>query len=259
MTLVLTGDLHHSINSTDQRFASQSEATTALEYTRIAASHGLKVTLFLTGRSIVEDVPASEALLAMGNVEIGGHGWDALRPRWWHSLLRGLTGSPHGPYWLQKRMILRTRTAIECFTKQPMAGWRNHAYRHDCHTPHLLAEAGVEVWSDEVELGRQQPYRHSCGIVVLPINTLPDHESLYHGMRTPERVALERRGPSYHPTEWSDLVCSQVETIVSARGVATVLAHPICMSVVDRFATFERLCARLSGYPSSFASEVAVP
>jgi len=255
MTVVLTGDVHHAIGSSDQRFVIQSEPVLSVEYAAIAARHGIKVTLFLTGRAVVEDGVAARDLLTMEHVEIGGHGWDALRPEWWHGLLSRLMGSPHGPPWLQQKMIQRTCIAIENCGHRPVRSWRNHAYRHDEHTPRLLAEAGITVWSDQVRSEQLKPHRHPAGILSLPINTLPDHEHLYHGARTPEFVAIEGRGPSYPPDVWCDQVCAQVEKIVSAGGVATLLAHPICMKVADDFATFERLCIFLSSYPSLSASE----
>lgn len=258
MSVVLTGDVHQAMGSADQGFVEQGEVTLAVEYARIAARHGLKVTLFLTGRAVVEESPAVRTLSALDNVEIAGHGWDALRPRWWHGLLRRVTGSPHGPPWWQGRMIRRTCAVITRHTGHSVRSWRNHAYRHDAHTPGLLARAGIAVWSDEVNGRRRGPYRHRAGITVLPLNTLPDHEHLYHGVRTPEFVRIEGRGVSYSPTAWCDRVCAQVEAIQNEGGIATVLAHPICMKVADDWATFERLCTFLARYPSLFARETTI-
>jgi hypothetical protein len=256
MPIVLTGDVHQTIGSSDQRFTKRSEASLAVDYARIAGQHGLKVTLFFTGRAIVEDGKDAKPLLAMNNVEIGGHGWDALRPRWWHRLLSGLTGSPHGPQWLQRRMIERTCATLESFTRQPLRSWRNHAYRHDQHTAHLLSEVGIVVWSDQVQLERPGPFADQNDILILPINTLPDHENMYHGARTPRTVAQEGRGRSYPPSEWRERVSARIEAILDEGGIATILAHPICMQVADEFATFNKLGKFLSRYPSLFASEV---
>lgn len=257
IAIILTGDVHQAIGIGEQAFINCSEAALSVEYAQIAARYGLKVTLFFTGRAVVEDGPDARTLLTMKNVEIGGHGWDALRPRLWHRALSGLTGSPHGPAWLQRRMIRRTCATIEQYTGRPVRSWRNHAYRHNKDTPYLLAEAGIAVWSDKVELVSVNPRRHSSGILVLPINTLPDHENMYHAERTPEYVAAEGRGPSYPPAVWCDKVCAQVERVVNDGGMATILAHPICMKIADDFTTFEQLCAFLSRYPSLFASEAA--
>jgi hypothetical protein len=257
MTVIITGDVHQAIGSSDQRFVDRSESALAVDYARIADRYGVKVTLLFTGRAIVEDGAEAQALLEMENVEIGGHGWDALRPIWWHAALRRLTGSPHGPAWLQQRMIRRACAVIEQYTGRQVRSWRNHAYRYDCHTPRLLAQAGVSIWSDRVQLEHRFPRRHPSGIVILPINTLPDHEHLYHGARMPQQVVDEGYGPSYMPDLWYDRVCIQIEEVACAGGTATLLVHPICMKVADDFATFERLCAFLSNYPSRFASEAA--
>lgn len=257
MTVILTGDVHQAIGSGDQRFVVRSEAALAVDYAQIAARFGVKATLFFTGRAIVEDGADARELLKMDSVEIGGHGWDALQPRWWHRMLSLLTGSPHGPPWLQRRMVQHTCATVERYAGRAVRSWRNHAYRYDQHTPRFLAEAGVTVWSDEVQLTQYKPRLHPSGIVILPINTLPDHEHLYHGARTPESGAAEGGGPSYPPDLWCDQVCAQVEKIARADGIATILAHPICMKVADDFATFERLCAFLSSYPSLSASEAA--
>lgn len=256
MAIVLTGDVHHTIGSGDQQFIQQSEASLSVSYARIAASYDLKVTLFFTGRAIIEDSEDAKPLLSMDNVEIGGHGWNAFRPRWWHRMMNLLTGSPHGPAPLQRRMIQRTCRTIEQYTRRPVRSWRNHAYRCNQDTPWVLHNAGVVTWSDYVQPEKPGPFRHESGIVVLPINTLPDHENLLHGARTPERVNKEGRESSYSPDVWSNMVRDQIKAIAGDGGIATILAHPICMSIVDNFTTFERLCEFLSHYDSLSAGDV---
>jgi hypothetical protein len=254
MTVVLTGDVHHYIPSSDRRHALESESALAVEYARIAERHGLKVTLFFTGRALHDDAAEARPLLSMQNVEIGGHGWDAFTPKWVYRPLGWLSRSPHGYRTWQRRSIARTCAAVESFAAKPPRSWRNHAYAHDSSTPALLADAGILVWSDEVDLARTRPYAHETGLVVLPINTLPDHENLYHGDRTPETLDDT---PALHPAEWRIRVLGAVEATMAERGVATVLAHPLCMKVVDGWDTFEALCSELAGRPSMFATEAA--
>jgi hypothetical protein len=254
MPVVLTGDVHHYIPSSDRRHALQSESTLAVEYARIAERYGLKVTLFFTGRALRDDGADARPLLSMESVEIGGHGWNAFTPKWVYRPLGRLSGSPHGyPTW-QRRSIARTCAAVKRFTAKPPRSWRNHAYAHDSSTPALLADAGIVAWSDEVDLARTRPYAHRTGLVVLPINTLPDHENLYHGDRTPETLGDT---PSLYPAEWRQRVLEAVEATLAQGGVATVLAHPLCMKVVDGWETFEALCSGLAGRPSMFATEAA--
>jgi hypothetical protein len=255
MSVVLTGDVHHSIGGADQSFTDRSEAALALEYAAIAARHGLKVTLFFTGRAVVEDGDDARSLWAMDNVEIAGHGWNAFKPRLWHGMLSRVLGSPHGPAWLQQRMIRRTHATIERLTGRCIHSWRNHAYRCDRHTPTLLAAADIRAWSDEVNLERHGPYPHPSGVVVLPINTTPDHEYLRHGAWPRESVTLQSGGPSYDAEEWCARVCTQVESIARAGGVATVLAHPLCMKILDDWVTLDHLCRFLAKYRSLHAQE----
>jgi hypothetical protein len=259
MPIILTGDVHQAIGSADQRCTRQSETALAVTYAQIAARYGLKVTLFFTGRALIENGTEARPLLSMGNVEIAGHGWNALQPWWWHGLLHRVLGSPHGPQWLQRRMIRRTCTTLSQYTGHPVRSWRNHAYRYDPLTPYVLAQAGIRAWSDEVDPQRYSPSIHPSGLLSLPINTLPDHETLAHGTRTPPSVACPSQGLFYSPSQWYEAVSGQIETIMSRHGLATILAHPICMHIADDWDTFTRLCAFLARYPSQFAGDVVWP
>lgn len=259
MTIVLTGDVHQWIDSADRDYARETECALALDYARIAGSHGLKVTLFLTGLAIVEDPASVRALRAEENVEIGGHGWDSFRPRWRYNAYTRLFGSPHGVSAMQARMVRRTCATIEEATERGVLSWRNHAYQCDVHTPRVLADAGIRVWSDEVSRKRPGPYPHTSSITILPINTTPDHEHLYHGGQTVETVPAARRSRYDHPDAWLERVLEQAQSVVVGHGTATILAHPLCMKVVDDWRTFEQLCSRLSGYASAWAMETAPP
>jgi peptidoglycan/xylan/chitin deacetylase (PgdA/CDA1 family) len=259
VTVVLTGDVHQWIDSADRAYANETECALALTYARIAGRHGLKVTLFFTGRAIVEDAASLRTLLEEENVEVGGHGWDSFRPRWRYRAFNKLLGSPHGSSAMQARMVRRTCATIERVTGERVLSWRNHGYRFDSSTPRVLADARIRVWSDEVDLGRVGPYRHGSGVTILPINTTPDHEHVYHGGQTVETVPLARRPQYHHPHAWRTRVARQAESIVAGGGVATILAHPLCMKVVDDWRTFEQLCLSLSSHPSAWAVEAAQP
>jgi hypothetical protein len=256
MSVVLTGDVHHWIPSADRAHVRQSESELAVEYARIAGRHGLRVTLFVTGRAAIADRGDLEPLLTMEHVEVGGHGWDAFYPQLLYRVLRRLSGSPQGPrLWQRRWTIARTRATLERFTGRPVRSWRNHAYLHDTETPGLLAEHGVTAWSDEVDLARTGPYRHPTGIAVLPMNTLPDHEHMFHGDLTPEELGDDSGRKVYTPAEWCDRVCRQTAAIAEAGGTVTILAHPLCMKIADDWATFERLCGFVARFPSVTATQ----
>jgi peptidoglycan/xylan/chitin deacetylase (PgdA/CDA1 family) len=257
MTIVLTGDVHQWIDSADRGYADETECKLAVHYARIAGRHGLKVTLFLTGKAVIEDTAAVRALLAQENVEIGGHGWDSFRPRWRYRALNKLFGSPHGSRGMQARMIARTRRTIERVTSRPLSSWRNHGYRFDVNTPRVLADAGIRTWSDEVDRNRVGPHRHASGVTILPINTTPDHEHLFHGDQTVETLPAARRSQYADADTWRECVVHEAGSITAQRGCATILAHPLCMKVLDDWKTFDLLCGSLSSYASAWATEAA--
>jgi peptidoglycan/xylan/chitin deacetylase (PgdA/CDA1 family) len=254
MPVVLTGDVHQRIASSDRRHATESEARLSVEYARIAARQGVKVTLFVTGLALRESPDDARPLRSLETVEIGGHGWDAFKPGWLYRPLAKASGSPHGFRRWQRRGIRRTCAAVAKITGTAPRSWRNHAYLHDESTPGLLAEAGVVAWSDVVDPTRSRPYVHESGVVVLPLNTTPDHENLYHGDRTPTTV---RGAPSLQPHEWVRRVLVETELIVNAGGTATILAHPLCMKVADNWESFDALCSGLAGHENLFATEAA--
>jgi peptidoglycan/xylan/chitin deacetylase (PgdA/CDA1 family) len=256
--VVLTGDVHHTIPAADQDFTTLSEAAHALRYASIAERHGLKTTQYVTGRAALEFGDDVRALAARGNVTIGGHGWDAFRPDFRYRIVHRAFGSVHGPRVHQAWMVRRTRRVLEPIAGRPVTSWRNHAYTYDANTPSVLAAEGVTTWSDVVDAMISHPYRHEAGLTVLPINTTPDHERVFHGGQTPETVG-DRRSAFYSIDEWCDRVLEEVEQIVAAGGIATILAHPICMQVADDWRSLERLCAGLSRWPTLWPDEVAAP
>jgi peptidoglycan/xylan/chitin deacetylase (PgdA/CDA1 family) len=253
-SVVLTGDVHQWIPSGDRRHTAESETALALEYARITERYGLKATVFVTGRSVRDYPEDSAALFRLENLEIGGHGWDSFQPGWWYRKLHRVFGTPHGPGQLQRALVARTCRAIEAVSAAPVTSWRNHAYQHDARTPSALLACGIRVWSDTVDLSREGPFEHPSGLVVLPMNTTPDHENVYHGDLTPDTAPPQRRS-LLDGDGWLETVTQQVDRIVAAGGVATILAHPLCMRVLDGWRTFERLCQHLERHRTAWAGD----
>ena len=243
MTVCLTGDVHHmSLETRDQEYMDRTELEAAIEYAEIAAEYDVPVTLFVTGKAAEEEPERVKRLAAMENVEVGGHNYwafDTLVHKGW----RGLTGSWNGPRPFQRWEIRKT---IETFAELAIdiTSWRDHAYRHDKHTAALLSEAGITHFSDAVESDGE--VREEDGLTVVPINTPPDHEHVYHAFRTPEFVAeSDFNGPfgskSVKIEEWIEWVCHEILPV----DTATILAHPACMKLVGSSHTFKQLCERV--------------
>lgn len=250
MTVCVTGDVHHmSMGTRDQEHMDRTEVERALEYVEIAHSHDLPVTLFVTGRAAVEEADGVARLAATDGVEVGGHNYYA-HGTLAHKLFRGVTGSWHGPKLAQRWEIGRTLDALEGVGADVTA-WRDHAYRRDGNTLDLLAEQEITHFSDDV--GPDERVREEAGVTVVPINTPPDHDHVFHAFRTPEFVdESDFEGPfgaeAFPVAEWCDWVLDHVATRVEEGEPATILAHPACLALADGLATFERLCEELAAY-----------
>jgi hypothetical protein len=254
MTVCLTGDVHHmGMGTRDQDHLDGTEVEAAIEYAEIAADHDVPVTLFCTGKCIAEAPALMRDLAAMDHVELAGHDyWAFTTPVHdaWRALGKvtgGRVGSWNGPRPFQAYEIRKTVAAFEELGVR-IASWRDHAYRHDRHTADLLAANGITHFSDAVE--PEGCVRREGDLTVVPINTPPDHEHVYHAFRTPEFVAGDDFvGPfgseSRAPAAWVDWVLEQVDEHVARGNVATVLAHPACMKLADDFAAFADLCANI--------------
>ena len=250
MTVCITGDVHHmSLETRDQEYMDRTELEAAIEYAEIAAEYDVPVTLFVTGKAAVEEPDRVQTLANMDNVEIGGHNyWGFTTPihKGWRALAKltgGRIGSWNGPRSFQAYEIRRTIEALEAVGAE-VTSWRDHAYRHDEHTAELLAEYGITHFSDVVE--PEGEVRKQGALTVVPINTPPDHEHVYHAFRTPEFVEENNfKGPfggeSVEIEEWVEWVWDEVISV----DIATILAHPACMQLSDNFDMFEDMCERI--------------
>lgn len=259
MTVCLTGDVHHmSLDTRDQAYMERTEVECAIEYAEIAATYDVPVTLFVTGKAAREEPERVERLASMENVAIGGHNYYAFGTPI-HKLFRGLTGSWNGPQRFQSWEVGRTLDALGD-AGASVDAWRDHAYRYDEHTAGVLADHGLTHFSDAV--GPEERVREEDGLTVVPINTPPDHEHVYHAFRTPEFVAADDfAGPfgaeSSSIGEWLNWVLDSADERVRAGEPATVLSHPACMCLADGFAAFEDLCRALADRETIQLSSVA--
>jgi peptidoglycan/xylan/chitin deacetylase (PgdA/CDA1 family) len=245
MTVCLTGDVHHtSLETRDQAYMDRTEVEAAVEYAEVAGHYDVPVTLFVTGKAAKEEPEGVRRLAAMDHVEIGGHNYWAFGTPL-HALFRGVTASWNGPRRFQGWEIRRTVRAFEVLGVR-IRSWRDHAYRHDGNTAELLSRAGITHFSDEV--APEGDVRTEAGLTVVPVNTPPDHEHVYHAFRTPEFVREDDFGGPFGTesravSEWVEWVREHLAAHDRAGRVATVLAHPSCMWLADGLEAFERLCA----------------
>lgn len=255
MTVCLTGDVHHmSLKTRDHPYLSRTELEAAVEYATLAGQYDVPVTLFVTGKAVIEEPAQFQRLVAMEHVEVGGHNYWAFETPVhlaWRAMAKGTggrIGSWNGPWPFQQWEISRTLSTLSQHGAD-VHSWRDHAYRYDSHTKRLLRKEGITHFSDEV--GPDKQVRRVDGLTTVPINTPPDHEHVYHGFRTPDFVAEDGfSGPfgaeSHEPDEWADWVRDTIRKHTDEGTIATVLAHPSCMDIADGLDTFEKLLSAVA-------------
>lgn len=273
--ICLTGDVHHdSLGTNDQRYlpSGDSEVRLAARFARLVEQAGLKLTYYVTGKTLVEQWDEFRPIASMPEVELAGHTFAGLpQSRWvrlWHAL-RGLPppshGWSHGSRRRQRRDIQRTIDAIRARTGRKIVSWRSHGLVRDEHTYPLLSECGLRRISDEVSSTKLYPERTPEGLVSHPLNVIMDHDHLLHAHRDAAFVAgAKARGygadafgcDSYPIDEWGEIVVGQVAKIEEQGGVATVLMHPICQFLADEFRTAAKLLKHFARYKTVWACEL---
>jgi peptidoglycan/xylan/chitin deacetylase (PgdA/CDA1 family) len=250
----VTGDVHQrSYRGTDTSFSPFSEVELATKYANIAARYGIRITLFLTGKACLEEPSAVKRIADMPHCEIGGHTFAAFRDPW-SRIYKKLLGTPWGREAHQRGDIAKTIESIQSVTGKRITVWRNHSYVHTVDTPRLLESAAIKWVSDEVNPKKFSWESLSQAMGSLPINVRPDHENLLHGKYQPGKTKQSRLSGRVPISEWVEQAKTDVDAISAAGGIATILAHPLCMEVADGMEAFEELCRFLQPFPNCWVT-----
>ena len=282
MTFV-TGDVHHmSMGGNDQNRLPCTEVEAAIKYADLALKHGVRVTLFLTGRSCYEEKEGAKALSCFQNVEVGGHTWNAFRFKAFHKLSEVAFGSYFGPKRYQEWEVRKTIDSVEGVSGRKCVSWRGHCYKEDASNNAILLKHGIKVVSSTRDR-KGLIKRDRGGLLCLPINTLTDELNIERLGRTKRDLSSqlifmkdEDGIPVYHNSryskrkigswivggvnrfagtkrvlperrfltieQWCNRLRKDVEANLQSYGYATIQAHPAIMHVADRFESFEMLC-----------------
>ncbi len=206
----LTGDVHNmSLNVKHQSLLSTTELVAAEKYVSIAEEHGIKVTLFISGKALAEEPQNADKLLKHADLEIGGHTWNSFAFKRLHRAFDLLYGSPFGPKSYQNWDIRKTLAQIKKSTGKDPVSWRSHLYAENHHTHNLLVKHGIKVVSNAVG-PEKRIKRLPDGLISVPVNIMPDHEYVYHGVITParrqEQIQYYQRLESAKRKGWSFLL-----------------------------------------------------
>ncbi len=254
--ICLTGDIHHSSqNTSDLSYCRGSEIESAKIMSRIIESYDLNVTFFFTGKCAIEAPKLVKSIADMNNVEIGGHNYWAFPLRKAFNAYFRLTGLYNGPKLFQAFEIRKTIETFKRITNRKIVSWRDHGYRHDSNTRQLLIANQIKYFSDSLSANGHQPFWND-NIIEVPINTLPDHDYVYHGSRLKgtfdETVLLQSvfSTRAMSAEKWLDVVTEKISDHEKENKLSIILTHPACQEVMDKFTVFERLCQFLQQYES---------
>jgi peptidoglycan/xylan/chitin deacetylase (PgdA/CDA1 family) len=273
--ICLTGDIHHSsLRINEQGFipdVADTEVKISARYLRLIEQFGLKVTFYVTGRTLEEEWTDFEPIALSPLVEIGGHTYSGLprsRISYWWSRIRAVPTVSHaatpGSYRRQLRDTARMIEIAERRTGRRIVSWRSHGLVVDRHTYRILSHEGIRFISDDLCWTKLYPELTAEGLISHPINVIMDHDHIYHAHRTEQYVLRQKMAGIFEkdPTResfpigrWAEIVQEQVVNIEKAGGIATVLMHPLCMFVADRFRTARRLFGFFSQFKTIWARE----
>jgi len=262
--IAITGDVHHmSMGGADQQYMDQTEPQVTEEYIDIITGYGLKVTIFVTGKALEEEPEVFRRIAKNPLVEFGGHNYYAFQPRWLYGGIFGkLMGSNCGPRPVQNWEIKKTLKTFKNILGIDIVSWRDHGYRHDHNTYELLVDNGIKIISDEVGPRFDGPYKTEEGLISLPINTLPDHDHLIHGNQTEEMAQdwnllnNSFQAGLMDKNSWVEYLLKQVEENERNDQISTLLLHPGCMSIVDKFSTLKKICISMNSFKTNKVREI---
>lgn len=267
--ICLTGDVHHKSLMTNDQKCIQEPGLTEIQitgwYLKLLEKYDVKSTLYICGRSFTEEWEDLEPIAAHPLVEVGGHMFNARFPRECFDAYGEPTGLWNGPRWYQEWDIRRNVEVVRDAMACDIVSWRNHSYKVDANSHELFAANGLKLVSDAVKADNLWPERIAHGLISHPMNVIPDHDHLYHAHRTHEYVerinkleygADDFGAVSYTINEWGELVLQQAQRIDARGGIVTILAHPLCMYLADRFKTLERLLEYVGSRKNIWAREI---
>lgn len=280
--ICVTGDIHHtSLRTNDQVYLNKTcndkkgldtEVKISNKFLELAERYGIKITFYVTGLTIKQEWNDFKYIADSPLVELGGHTYSGIPLSGWEKIKYRIKGikppshkSNYGSLRYQRRDIIKTLEAIRHKAGRGVLSWRSHGYVHDENTYRLLKSFGLKFISDEISSVNIKPYTIKEGLISHPINVIPDHDHIFHAHRDMAFCSSAKlRGygadefgcESYCVEEWGELVKKQVSNIDKAGGVATVLIHPLCQFLSDRFKTAEALFSFFSSYKTIWAREI---
>ena len=138
--ICLTGDLHHaSLRTANQRHCDITELQVAQRYVKMLEEADVKVTLFVTGKSLAEEWQDLQPICEHPLVEVGGHTYYCFKPALWHRAWNKINRSYNGP---ERHSHPRPEVPVMHMDREPRLRClrSNH---HGCHSQQKHQNATV--------------------------------------------------------------------------------------------------------------------
>ena len=168
---------------------------------------------------------------------IGGHTFSAYQPILLSKINKKIFKSVYRSAKHQYGDIKKTSDTIFDKLGVKIEYWRNHAYQSNESTNKILIDLGFTRVSNEVDIKKLSVEKLGNSMYSYPINTLPDHENLPHSTEHVGGMEL---------FNWTQINTNIVEKILKKNGVATLLLHPLCMYLENKFSNMEKLLSNIS-------------
>lgn len=233
--IVITSDVHHrDIRTEEKEEGFDDETKYAIEMVKLAKRYKVNVTIFGTGKSLVESCENWKKIVRFENVEIGGHTFyafsDMSKLKKWR--FKVMYGSFYGPPSYQKKDILATRRVFQEVLNIKIKSWRTHAFSGNKATWKILDRLNFKIVSDTCKVkGVTKPSKIGKNLYQIPISVPEDHSFIHH-FRGEKETALGK---------WKSITLLRIEEIKKKGGIFVLLAHPLCMKAIDNFKTLREI------------------
>ena len=226
--IYITTDIHNYMKYSSEHKAGFSKETEYLKkYLSLANKYSIKVTVFVSGLEIENNIDYYRGLIDNPFVELGGHTWDCYT-RYFKGegyIYKKIFGCAYGPSFFQRYDIKKTTKILKEIGVSPVS-WRTHAYASNKDTRKILVKEGYKIISDI----SKEKYLSNNIIEAIP-NILPDHENIIHkGIKNNPQAR-------YILEEWF----FEIKKEILNNDKSIILIHATCQKYLDDFKTLENL------------------
>jgi hypothetical protein len=253
--IYLTADVHQrNLGNNESKLLSKTPMELARTYSEICTKYKIKHTIYIVAIALSENKTITKYLMDNEYVNLGVHTYSAFRiPFFRNRIIHKLYRRAY-KYWIIQKMDIKLATQIFKQYGIKASHWRTHAYASNKHTEKLLKEMGYKTISDVKK--RDGEIKLTNGLLNYPINVISDHEYLVHGSNANTDLNDPFFSKRLEAKEWLKEILWQINQNERNGKSSTILIHPECMEILDKFKTFEAFCKEISNLENGHIGEL---